>query len=72
MLYEIRPFNAKGSVMHVILDSRDIEILDNIVDSGEDLYTLRDESDVEKYERLKTLFAALVALNNVEKMAREG
>lgn len=72
MLYEVRAFNAKGTVFRVILDSLDIELLDNMLDAVDnDTIVTRDEVEAEKVNTLKIIGRALIALDRAEQNSKK-
>lgn len=72
MLYEVRAFNAKGTVFRVILDNLDIELLDNMLDAVDnDTIVTRDEVEAEKVNTLKIIARALIALDRAQEVSNK-
>lgn len=72
MLYEVWAFNAKGTVFRVILDSLDIELLDNMLDAVDnDTIVTRDDVEAEKVNTLKIIARALIALDRAQEVTNK-
>lgn len=72
MLFEIKAFNAKGTVFRVILDPEDVEMLDRMLEAVDhDTVVQRDEREEEKINTVCIVVKALNALSLVEEQTRK-